>query len=466
VEHPPESEPPDHPLGWDWPVAPSEPVLAPVAAPRRRVGAWLLAGVAALLAVVLGATYAWQGPLRHEAHPRLTGSTAPTASATASTSAIQQRNDAVGAVLTARSRAVLGHDKAGFMALVDPAAAPFRSRQSTVFDRIAKVPLQSWTYDFAGEGPTLSHAQAAALPNGSWVARVILHYTYAEADSAVDREQLFTLVPRGTRWLLAGDDAGAGSQPDIWDLGPVTVVRGKSSLVIGAGTAATLRRYARDADQSVADVRRVWKGPWSRRPVVIVPRTLRDMAALIDSQLKGLDQIAAVTTGYSVSGVTRGNRVVINPAAYKSLGQLGRRVVMAHEVTHVATRAVTYHSVPIWMTEGLADYVAYRAVRLPTRVVARELLAQVRAGHAPRELPGDADFDATRGDLAPAYEGAWLACQMISQRYGEKKLLALYVAFADRSAGLPEKDIKALLGISEEKLVADWRAYLAAQARR
>ena len=135
------------------------------------------------------------------------------------------------------------------------------------------------------------------------------------------------------------------------------------------------------------DVRAVWKSKWSQRPVVIVPRTQADMALIVGTSAKGLEQIAAVTTGYSASGPTRGDRVVINPRAWRGLQDLGRRVVMSHEVTHLATRAVTYSTVPIWMSEGFADYVAYEAVDLPVRVIAEHVLDRVRAGKGPRSCP-------------------------------------------------------------------------------
>jgi hypothetical protein len=184
------------------------------------------------------------------------------------------------------------------------------------------------------------------------------------------------------------------------------------------------------------------------------------MARVIGTSAKGLEQIAAVTTGYSESGPTHGDRVVINPAAWRDLQNIGRRVVMTHEVTHLATRAATHSSVPIWMSEGFADYVAYESEDLTPREVARELLDVVRKGKGPRALPIDADFDPKRGDVAHGYEGAWLATQMIADRYGERKLIQLYLAMADAAGDPPSVDIETVLGISETRLVKDWRAYL------
>ena len=234
--------------------------------------------------------------------------------------------------------------------------------------------------------------------------------------------------------------------------------------MLGDAPDKELQRLAAEADRGVSDVGGVWRRDWSRHPVVVFPKSQSDMATLIGNNGKGLSQIAAVTTGSFESGLSRGDRVVVNPEAWRTLGSLGRRVVLAHEMTHLATRAITVNDVPIWLSEGFADYVAYQAVQVPTNVVAGDVLDEVRAGKGPEQLPNDADFDAARGDIAAAYEGAWLACRMIAERYGQNKLIALYVSFADSSSASDSEEIKATLGISEAALVKQWRAYLAARA--
>ena len=201
-----------------------------------------------------------------------------------------------------------------------------------------------------------------------------------------------------------------------------------------------MRRLADEADLAVRDVDEVWTGEWSREPVVMLPRNQEDMATLIGSDGAGLAQIAAVTTGSFESGLSRGDRVVINPAAWNTLGALGRRVVLTHEMTHVATRSSSVQPVPIWLSEGFADYVAYRATPVPTVIVASDIFDDVRDGNAPEQLPDDADFDAARGDVAASYESAWLACRMIAERYGEKRLVAVLGDVRQRRPRLAGRD--------------------------
>jgi hypothetical protein len=453
----PTADPPD--LNEPTGVAASGPPVAP----NRRSHARAIALIVAAVLVAAGVAFVWGDDAERGAE---TAKPRPTAQRTSN--AAVGRSTGIGDLLASRARAVRDHDKAAFLALIDPTAEQFRAQQSELFDRLGQVPLAGWSYELAGDGPALPKDRAASLPKGSTIARVRLDYRLAGSDSQVEREQYFTVVPRGGHWLLAGNDdataSGLKTEPDIWDLGPVRVVHGQSSLILGNAPEKDLQRLATEADRGVRDVGGVWKRNWSRHPVVVLPKSQSDMAALIGNNGKGLSQIAAVTTGSFESGLSRGDRVVVNPEAWRTLGALGRRVVLAHEMTHLATRAITVNDVPIWLSEGFADYVAYQAIEVPTNVVAGDVLDDVRAGKGPKALPDDADFDAAKGDIAAAYEGAWLACRMIAEQFGEKKLIALYVSYADNEDAPAAGDIKATLGISESELVKRWRAYLGVRA--
>ena len=127
---------------------------------------------------------------------------------------------------------------------------------------------------------------------------------------------------------------------------------------------------------------------------------------------------------------------MINPATFGDLQPDGRRVVITHELTHVAIRSSTTRPAPLWLSEGMADYVGYLGLGLPRSRVAAPWLAKVRAGTAPRRLPSDADFDPARTRIAPAYAAAWLACSRLADRYGQARLVAFYRAVAGaRPAG-------------------------------
>ena len=204
--------------------------------------------LAVLIAAGVAVVWGDDAERAHQATPRATG---------------QQTNNAevgrragIGDLLERRGRAVRDHDKAAFLALIDPTAEQFRVEQGQLFDRLEAVPLSDWSYEFAGDGPALPKDRAVQLPKGSTIARVRLDYRLTGSDSPVEREQYLTLVPRGGQWLIAGNDdadtSGLTTEADIWDLGPVRVVRGKASLVLGDAPAKELRRLAAEADRGVA----------------------------------------------------------------------------------------------------------------------------------------------------------------------------------------------------------------------
>ena len=145
-------------------------------------------------------------------------------------------------------------------------------------------------------------------------------------------------------------------------------------------------------------------------------------------------------------------------------------MVITHELTHVAARSSTTDPVPIWLTEGMADYVGYSGLDIPRERVAGELLALVRAGKGPSALPTAIDFDPSRSKITTSYSGAWLAVCHLVDLYGQAKVVAFYraVASAQSTSGViqPDPEITAAsefphsFWVTEPQFVASWRRYL------
>jgi hypothetical protein len=437
----------------------------PARGERRAAAAGAALAVVTTLALVAGALWLLGPGTRPAARapqpsPAPTHTTPPTPTVEPAVLRLQ----ALDTLLAERAQAVLQRDRTGWLATVDPRAAEFAAQQEAVFDNLAHVPLADWRYDYVGQGPALPADRQQTLGPDAWVARVVLAYQLQPAPGTdvgeVRREQYLTLVRRGPRWQVAADTDGA-SAPDLWDLAPVQVAHGKRSLVLGTADVEELRRYAQETDDAARHVDQVWGTAWPRTVVVMVPRTQTEMARLLlrDSET-GLEQIAAVTTGeigMDEQG-TSADRVIINPAGFAQLGPLGRRVVLSHEITHVATRATTTQDVPIWLSEGFADYVAYRDTGLSRAVIAQDLLDQVRAGQLPAGLPQEGEFDPAHREIAPAYSGAWLANELIARRWGEPAVVELYRAVADGAS--TETAVQQVLGTDQATFTEQWRAYL------
>ena len=370
---------------------------------------------------------------------------------------------AVRALLARQSAAVLHHDRAAFLAGVDPHATRFRARQQKVFADLAKVPLASWSY-------TLVRTGAFRLPPAAdgavrTAAEVRLGYRLAGYDDEpVTSTAYLTLTRRGSRWYVSSDDDGAPSghrtDAQLWDYGPVKVVRGKHSVVLGLEPEATLSGYAGDADEAVVQVRNAWgTGGWPGRVVIEAPATLDQTAALLNAKAADYSDIAAVTTGEGgVNTDAPADRVILNPAAFKELSAFGRQAVLTHETTHVATREATTAHTPLWLSEGIADWVAYRTSGRTAPEIAPELAADVRAGHVPERLPTDADFGSTAKGLAQAYEGGWLACRMVADHWSPRTLTSFYRAVA--RGGTLDARLRSAVGLDTAQFTARWRAYV------
>ncbi|MEU6850748.1 hypothetical protein ABZ901_12575 [Actinacidiphila alni] len=366
-------------------------------------------------------------------------------------------------LLSRQAAAVLHRDRPAFLGTVDPRATGYLTRQRKVFDDLADVPLAAWSYRLVATGAF--PLPPAADGTGRTAAQVELRYRLTGFDTQpVSATYYLTFAHRDGRWYVAGDDdgtaAGKRSAVELWDQGPVTVVRGRYSLVLGSGPAAGLRRYADEADEAVPQVRHAWPDGWTGKVVVEVPGTLARMAALLGAEPADYRNFAAVTAGEAGGTATfHSDRVIINPEAFAGLSEFGRQTTLTHETTHVATRATTTANTPLWLSEGVADWTAYRTSGRTAREIAAELSTAVTAGRVPAALPTDADFHATdAAALSRAYEGGWLACRMVADQWSPARLTDLYRAVA--AGGSLDSHLRTTLGLTLPAFTARWRAYL------
>ena len=403
------------------------------------------------------------------------GAPSPAASSSAAGSPVAETpEDDVTALLQARSRAVLSRDREAFLATVDPRSTAFRTRQAALFDALAEVPLTDWSYDVYADDVQRADPRLTERYGTWWAPEVVLrHALKGIDDDPVESAQHLTFVRRSSRWYVAADDdfAARGDRTDrlLWDDGPVSVVRGRRSLVLGhPGQLPEMRRLAREVDAAVPRVTAVWGTGWKQRVAVLVPASQRELGTLVRTT-GGLGPIAALAVSGPVRRATArgGDRVLVNPPNMARLGPAGRQVVLRHEVTHVASRAATGPMVPAWLAEGLADHVGFLRAAVPVRVVAEELASDVRAGRLPIRLPPDRAFSGDNDRLAQAYEGSWLAVELLVRRYGEARVLRFYRALGAVQRGsrdeVLDEVLRAQLDTSTTALVAAWRADLRAR---
>lgn len=300
-------------------------------------------------------------------------------------------------------------------------------------------------------------AEGALTADGDWAAAVDATWAFRGFDREPARtEVLVHLENDGDRVALTGIGGGGRVSP-LWLSGPLQVRRTARTLVLVDGTAAEATSYARRAGIAVPAVRRVLP-QWRRGLVVEVPSSVDELDRVLAVDRGTYDQIAAVTTSADGSRAPDAPvHIFVNADVFGQLRATGAQVVMSHEATHVATDAWT-STMPLWLLEGFADYVALRGVDLPVSRSAAQIIAEVRRDGPPRTLPGRGQFGTRTPHLGATYESAWLACRLLATEGGESALVRLYHQV---DGGTPlGVALRRSFGLTVDGLTEQWRSLL------
>ncbi|GAA3654508.1 hypothetical protein GCM10022267_46010 [Lentzea roselyniae] len=169
-------------------------------------------------------------------------------------------------------------------------------------------------------------------------------------------------------------------------------------------------------DESVAGVADILDITWARRADVVIPATDAELVSLVGPAFADMAGVAIR------DGATQ--RVVLNRVRAAPLTTLELRVLLRHEITHVATRDLTSDSAPLWLVEGFADWVAFHGLGVPLRQAAPLLTSDVSA------LP--TDFGGPRRDLA--YQQAYSIMVYLESKLGERGVVDFFLQYASLSA--------------------------------
>ena len=259
------------------------------------------------------------------------------------------------------------------------------------------------------------------------------------------------------RFVAVRDQADA--RVPLWLQERVQVRRTQNTLLVT--TRDDDLELARQTVQAWRTVRRTLPD-WDGGLVIVAPRTSAQFETAAGMEADAASAIAAITTTTDgSSGPDSAVQVYVNPPVFDPLGSQGRQIVLSHEATHVAVDALT-ETVPHWLSEGFADYVALVDTDLPTSILAAQILALVREDGPPNALPGRVEFDGANEDIGAWYEAAWLATRLIADRYGESALLEFYDRAVDEGEGVAFRQV---LGVTKAEFVSSWADYLTELAR-
>jgi hypothetical protein len=429
--------------------------------PRRRAG-WIAALVAGLLLVALVAAFlvVRQG----DQAPRAAGQRpAARLSSTPGAPSADPRVE-LRALLDKRARAVLGDDRAAFLATVDKGQKRFYRQQGTLFRAMRTVPFSAFGYEITRLETSLSPPRGYK-DNQAYQAQVETRYRFeGQDDSPVLARDSFTFVKTRSGWRIAGPgDAGMRRRDDveIWDGGPVKTVRSARTLIVyHAGQETLAGRLRQAADRAYAQVRAAWTGQWERKAVILVPSDQAEAEELVGA--RDLSRVAAVASSSVESGnVERvlGNRIVVNSSNVARYDNLNLQVLITHEMTHVATRTLG-DGVPLLLVEGFADYAALKPVRLPFEVTHQALARRSFDGRLPR------DDEFRRRNAPVAYDEGSAFCQWVALTYGSRKLQALYREFQGSdspSSRELDRGFRKVLRVSYRTAERRWAAWVREQ---
>ncbi len=203
---------------------------------------------------------------------------------------------------------------------------------------------------------------------------------------------------------------------------------GRTAVLADLGArdgAALLDRIAEELPGAVAAVTGFWGDRWHREIPIVVAATAGQFATLAGG---GAD-IAATTTA---------ERITFSPAA-AAMNDADLRTVLRHELFHFAARPDTAADAPVWLTEGVADYVGRPPAPVPG---------------APGALPTDAELATPGPGRSAAYDRAWEFASYIAHTYGPDKLRALYVAACGPGHPDVATAVRTTLGVDPSTLTA------------
>jgi hypothetical protein len=308
----------------------------------------------------------------------------------------------------------------------------------------------------------LSPSQRQRFGPDAWVSEVQLSWWFRGVDRAVSTLEVPVVADwQDGRAVFVTARVTDGYRVPLWFTERLVVRRGPETLVLAedARLARTLDRQARTA---VTTVRRTLPG-FDRALVVEAPDSGSDFRTAAGLTRAASQAIAAVTTA-SDGAVLEGApvHVFLNPDVFGPLGPVGRQIVLSHEATHVALGA-TVTQAPLWLSEGIADYVALAGTSLPDGMLAAQIRRLVQKNGAPRSLPGEAEFAGSNADIGAWYEAAWLAVRLLAETYGRQPLLEFHEQV--QADGDTRRAFREVLGTTEGAFRRAWQSQLVELAR-
>lgn len=376
--------------------------------------------------------------------------------------ATRSRATAAQATLDAVSAALLAGDRPSYerqMSSQDPAFALMTAR---IFDNLTAMPLRSLDFRLRPLVRDLTAQRRAVVGTSAWVQQVAVTWQLVGDSGPAQHLLWITFRIQGGSTGVAGASDGPTdrtSEP-FWLIERVDAQRvGRVTVVVADGSSKGV--WARRGNAAAGAVQRQLAAglgaDWSGDLVLEVPADRREFERVLGVRPGSYAQIAAVAWPAGPDAAPAAVRIVVNPDLASQLDESGLAVLLAHEVTHVATRSAASPA-PMWLVEGFADYVAYASYPRTADVAAAVLLSKVRSQGTHLALPSDDRFSASDPELRLAYAQSWLACRFLAEEFSAERLSRFYGEVDSGSA--VEVALRSIFGLSVAEFTARLRGYL------
>lgn len=240
-------------------------------------------------------------------------------------------------------------------------------------------------------------------------------------------------APTGPVLAAAAPPAPAG--PAV--LSPRTVpLDGRTAHLIDLGApggAVLLDRITAELPAAAAAVTEFWGPQWPAAVTVVVAGSADQFTAL-------------AAGGTDVAATATAQRITFSPDA-TAMSDTDLRIVLRHELFHYAARADTAADAPVWLTEGVADYVGRPQDPPPP------------APGPDAALPTDAELGTPGSQRSAAYDQAWSFASYVADAYGVPALRRLYLAAGGHGHGGVAGAMRAALGADPADVLSGWRQW-------
>jgi len=354
-------------------------------------------------------------------------------------------------VLDARGRALVSGQRRPFLATLDRADRTLTSRERSYFDNLQELPIRRLYYRLD---------RSSMVDTGDGVTAVVhreLQLTSYDALLVNTPDRMHFVVVDG-RYVIASDQDHAWQDANMieippWDSGPIEVRSSGGVLgIFDRHSVAEADGVLADVQQGIDDVAAIVPLEWSRQVVVYAlsdTKAIEEINDLPGGDPEQLDGVAFPVQSGPRSDRLAATRFVLHPRMLTQTG-LARQRLIRHELTHVAIGERDDH-VPIWLSEGLAEWVSVQPIPIPERVISEEAVKAARTGVG--DLPADDSFNGPHSGAN--YGLAWWACDWIATTYSPAMLWTLLdtMGAGDGTTQAEQDDVlKQVLGIDSHEL--------------